>query len=68
MAEGQTITINGKEYALDNLSDKAKKQLANIKAADLEMKRLDQKKAFVQTARGAYAHSLQQELTKVEPQ
>lgn len=68
MAEGQTIDIDGKSYAIDKLTDEAKSQLANIRAVDAELKRLDQQKAIAQTARNAYARALQEELARVEPQ
>ncbi|MFG6573894.1 hypothetical protein ACGYLO_20230 [Sulfitobacter sp. 1A13353] len=68
MAHGQTIDIDGKSYEIDSLTDEAKSQLDNIRAVDLELKRLDQQKAIAQTARNAYARALQEELAKVEPQ
>lgn len=67
MAEGQKIDIDGKSYAVDQLTDEAKNQLGSIQAVDAELKRLEQQKAFAQTARNAYARALQQELAKLEP-
>ncbi|WP_367715678.1 DUF6447 family protein [Nitratireductor sp. GISD-1A_MAKvit] len=68
MAEGQTITIDGKTYEIDKLTDEAKSQLGNIRAVDAELQRLEQQKAIAQTARLAYARVLQEELVKIEPQ
>ena len=68
MTDGQMISIDGKDYALDQLSDEAKAQLGNIQAVEAELKRLEHQKAFAQTARNAYARALQGELAKVEPQ
>jgi hypothetical protein len=68
MAEGRKIDIDGKSYAVDQLTDEAKNQLGSIQAVDAELKRLEQQKAFAQTARNAYARVLQEELAKIEPQ
>jgi hypothetical protein len=63
----QTVTIDGKSYDLGKLSENAKAQLASIQAVDVELQRLEQQKAFAQTARNAYFRELQGELSKVEP-
>lgn len=68
MADGQTISIDGKDYMVDALSDEAKAQLGNLRVVDMELQRLEQRKAIAQTARNAYARALQAELAKVEPQ
>ncbi len=68
MAEGQKIEIDGKPYELDSLTDEAKNQLASIQAVEAELQRLEQQKAFAQTARNTYARALQEELAKIEPQ
>ncbi|MFG6519424.1 hypothetical protein ACGYLX_18415 [Sulfitobacter sp. 1A13496] len=68
MADGQTISIDGKDYMADALSDEAKAQLGNLRVVDMELQRLEQRKAIAQTARNAYARALQAELAKVEPQ
>ena len=54
----QTITINNQDYAVADLSEAAKAQIANIQVADAEMARLQQQLALVQTARNAYAAAL----------
>ena len=54
----QTITINNQEYAVADLSEAAKAQIANIQIADAEIVRLQQQLALVQTARNAYAAAL----------
>ena len=56
------ITIDGKEYDLDQLSEAAKSQLTNIQVTDQEIARLQQRLAIAQTARQAYARALQGEL------
>jgi hypothetical protein len=64
MADGQTITIDGKEYALENLSEAAKGQLTNVQLVDQKIAQLQQELAIMQTARNAYANALQGELPK----
>lgn len=56
------VTIDGKEYDLDTLSDAAKSQLGNIQITDQEITRLQQRLAIAQTARQAYARALKGEL------
>ncbi|WP_019895282.1 DUF6447 family protein [Hydrogenovibrio halophilus] len=63
MAE-QTITIDGKEYAVDKFSDEAKNQLASLRATDQEIARLQTQTAIAQTARNAYARALAELLPK----
>ena len=62
MTDTQTITIDGKEYALDSLSEAAKAQLTNLRVVDQEISRLQQQQAIAQTARNAYANALKAEL------
>ena len=64
MTEPKTITINDKEYILDDLSDAAKAQLGSLQLTDQEIVRLQQQLAIAQTARNAYAQALNAELPK----
>ena len=64
MTEPTTITINDKEYILDDLSDAAKAQLGSLQLTDQEIIRLQQQLAIAQTARNAYAQALNAELPK----
>ena len=64
MTEPKTITINDKEYILDDLSDAAKAQLGSMQLTDQEIIRLQQQLAIAQTARNAYAQALNAELPK----
>ena len=64
MTEPKTITINDKEYILDDLSDAAKAQLGSLQLTDQEIIRLQQQLAIAQTARNAYAQALNAELPK----
>lgn len=56
------VTIDGKEYQLDQLSEAAKGQLGNVRAADMEISRLRVQLALAQTARAAYAQALREAL------
>lgn len=64
MAEEQknTITVDGKEYDSESLSDNAKKLIANIQFADQELARLRMQNAAMQTARQSYVLTLKNEL------
>ena len=59
-----TITIDGKHYNSDILSDDAKNQLASIQFVDGELARLNAQVAVFQTARIAYSKALNEELLK----
>lgn len=58
----QTVTIDSREYNLDDLSENARNQLMNLRVTDQEIQRLNQQLAIAQTARTAYANALKQEL------
>jgi len=60
--EPQTLTIDGTEYNLAELSDEAKSQIASLRVTDQEIARLQQQLAIHQTARTAYAQALKAEL------
>jgi hypothetical protein len=58
------ITIDGKDYDTDSLSDAAKAQLTSLQVTDQEIQRLNIQLAIAQTARNAYAKALQEMLPK----
>ncbi|WP_394425041.1 hypothetical protein [Vreelandella stevensii] len=60
--EAQTVTIDGRDYELADLSENARNQLVNLRVTDQEIQRLNQQLAIAQTARTAYANALKQEL------
>lgn len=60
--EKRTVTIDGKEYSLDNLNDVAKNQLMNLRAADQKIAAIQQDLAMFQTARNTYAKVLSENL------
>lgn len=62
----QTITIDGTEYHLSDLSENARHQVINLRVTDQEIARLKQQMAICQTARTSYAKALSEELPKKE--
>jgi len=62
--EPQTITIDGAEYILAELSEAARSQVVNLRITDAEIEKLNQQLAIYQTARTAYANALAAELPK----
>ena len=61
-----TITIDGKEYDVDTLSDETKAQLGSLQYVDSELARLQAQAAALQTARIAYGRALKQTLEEGE--
>lgn len=64
MADGQKVTIDGKDYPMDALSDVAKNQLMNLRVADQKIANAQQDLALLQTARNTYAKVLAENLPK----
>ena len=60
------ITIDGIDYKLDDLSDNAKAQLANIQFVDTQLQQLNNELAVSDTARIGYSNALKSELGKIE--
>jgi hypothetical protein len=57
-----TISVDGIDYALDNLTDSAKAQLANIQFVDMQLQQLNNEWAVSDTARIGYTNALKREL------
>ena len=64
MTDVKTITIDDKEYFLEDLSEAARAQLVSLQITDQEIIRLQQQQKIAQTARNAYAQALSAELPK----
>lgn len=64
MAEETTNTVNvdGKEYNIEDISDKARTIISNIQFTDRELARLRMMNAALQTARQGYIVGLKNEL------
>jgi hypothetical protein len=58
------VTIDGRDFELDKLSEPARQQAVNINLVDQEIRRLQFQLAICQTARNAYATALQAALPK----
>lgn len=65
-ADNQTVTIDGEEYKVNDLSENARSQVVNLRVTDQEIAQLRQRLAIAQTARTAYANALKAELPKKE--
>ena len=64
MNDQPKITIVGKDYAVDSLSQDALNQLSSINIVDRKIADLQQEMAILQTARNAYAAALAAALPK----
>tara|TARA_E500000331_G_scaffold357270_1_gene418445 strand:+ start:2772 stop:2999 length:228 start_codon:yes stop_codon:yes gene_type:complete len=53
-----TITIDDKEYDVDELSEEARAQVASINFVDQELAKLNARVAAMQTARNTYGRAL----------
>jgi hypothetical protein len=61
-----TITIDGNEYVIDNLSEDHRNVINHIQVADQEIARLQTVIAILTTGRQAYINQLGDELGKDE--
>ena len=62
----QTITVDGADYKLADMSDAAKAQLANIQFVDAQIQQLRNEWAVADTARLGYSGALKGELLRSE--
>ena len=60
------INIDGTEYAVDEMSDKAKELLVNVQFVDSQIQQLDNEWAVSDTARIGYSQALNLELAKLK--
>ena len=58
-----TVTIDNKEYNLDDLSDESKRLLSSIQFAQAEIQRLQGQIAIMKTAASTYSSQLNQTLS-----
>jgi len=66
MSEAKTITINNKEYNIDDLSAEARSYIAQIHLIDSKVSPLKAELAILQTARDTYSNSLNAELARLD--
>jgi len=57
-----TLTIDDKEYVIEDLTDTARAHLSSIQLTDQRIAQLQADIAITQTARSAYVKALQSEL------
>ena len=60
------ISIDGKDYKLDSLSEEAKAQITNIQFVDEQLLQLNNEWAIADTARMGYTQALNNELAKID--
>ena len=60
--KSEKVTIDGKDYLLDELTDNAKAHLVNIQFVDTQIQQLNNELAVVDTARIGYTNALKREL------
>ena len=63
-----TITIDGVEYEIDQLSEEHRNVINHMQIADQEIARLQTMIAILSTGRQAYINQLGDELNKDEPE
>ncbi len=63
-----TITIDGNDYVVDQLSADHQNVVMHMQVADQEIARLNTMIAILSTGRQAYINQLGEELTKKEPE
>ena len=68
MTDKAKVTIDGREFLLDDLSEDAKEQLASMNIVDGKIADRQQQVAILQTARNAYGQALAKALADIEPQ
>ncbi len=56
------VTIDGKEYDLDSISQKAKENIASVQFAQEEINKLNAQIAVYKTALNAYSSVIKEEL------
>ncbi len=59
--EDAKLSIDGVEYSLDEISENAKAQIANIQFVDVRLQQLNNEWAVADTARMAYTNALKRE-------
>lgn len=60
-----TLTIGDKTHPIDQLSELARAQLANLQVVDTEIQRLQQQLGIAQVARETFLATLQAEFAKL---
>ena len=64
-SSNKTMEIDGVNYSLENLTENAKAQLANIHFVDMQLQQLNNEWAVADTARIGYQNALKTEINKM---
>ena len=64
--DGASITVDDKEYKVEDMTDDAKAQLLNIQFVDRQIQQLKNEWAVSDTARLGYTAALKGELVKID--
>jgi hypothetical protein len=59
------ITIDGVDYALEDLSENAKAQIASLQYVERKLREMQAEVAALQTAKNAYAYVLKSDLQQL---
>ena len=60
------INVDGTEYSVTDMSDKAKELLSNVQFVDAQIQQLNNEWAVSDTARIGYTRALNSELAKIK--
>lgn len=63
----QIVTISGKDFDFDTLSETARKLVGNVTAADARLEQLRAETAMIQLARDVYVKTLLENLPQGAP-
>ena len=59
-----TVSIDGKDYVLDELSNEAKEQIASLQFVEQQIQQLQNECAISDTARIGYSNAIKKEVEK----
>jgi len=62
--DSASVTIDGKEYKLTDLTEEARTQIQNISFCDEQLQQLSNEWAVADTARIGYSNALKREVNK----
>ena len=60
-----TVSIDGKDYVLDELSNEAKEQIASLQFVEQQLQQLQNEWAVSDTARIGYSNAIKKEVEKI---
>ena len=60
-----TVSIDGKDYVLDELSNEAREQIASLQFVEQQLQQLQNEWAVSDTARIGYSNAIKKEVEKI---